>query len=171
VRASATVSARASFSVSAGVTQHVTPSVGIALATRPDQAIAIPYGGIKVYPWPNPVDEPMWSNGSIDLRRAFALEIGLGVQPKELGQDGRFSGPGGGTIPPVLIGAALQLLPYSTISAGVVLLEARRSTLSLETPRLYPSFYVGASIDANVFDAIAAVFASGRKSSTGLLVK
>ncbi|MEZ4297879.1 MAG: hypothetical protein R3B70_23180 [Polyangiaceae bacterium] len=171
VTVSGQVSARVSFEANSWVTQYVTPTVGVAFATSPSETIPIVYGGIKLYPWPNPADEPMWSNGAMDLFRVVGIEVGLGTQNKDLGQDKRFSGPEAGTLPPVLLGGSLQLLPYATLSMGTVLMEAKRSTLPDEKARLFPSFYVGLSIDANIFDAVASQLVTGRNAAIKVVTK
>lgn len=150
---------------------YVTPTVGLALITGASESFGAPYGGLKVYGFPNPVDEPMWINGSSDVYRMFALEVGLISDGGDIGPDGRFTGLAGGDFPPVLVGGALQLLPYISVSAGAGFFSARRSVLTNEAYELFVSPYFAISGDVNFLDLFASALGKARSTSVDSVVK
>lgn len=161
-----------SFSRQSFFSQHITPTVGVGFITRPDSPIPMAYLGAKVYLWPNSIDEPMWivNSAAADLRRIPAFELGFGLEKRDLGASGRYMGLGAGSFPPVFLGLSLQLLPYTTLSGGLVLLEARRSTLSQEVTRLFPSTYISLGLDPNLIDFLVAQFSQARNSAKDVSV-
>src|SRR5690606_4963604 len=119
--------------------------------------------GIQVFFWPNPVDRPMWSQGVEDFRRVIAFELALATELEDIGPADRFTGPLDGDFPPVLVGGALHLLPYTTVSAGMVVLGSRRSPLPQERSQTIVSPYVAASVELNVPDLVMAI--TGRETT------
>jgi hypothetical protein len=130
---------------------YVTPTVGYA-TTRSD--FGIPLTGIQIYPFPNPIDVPMWT-GKDDWRRIFSLELGLSPRVNAFGPDDRYSGPGG--LPPLYAGIGVQLLPYTVVSVGGLLAERRNSTLPEERAEVFVTGYFAGSVQINVPDLIAAL--------------
>lgn len=143
---------------------YVTPVIGYGSVLRASDPFWLGYIGVQVYFWPNPVDEPMWQNGREDIRRLVGLELGFGLRSEALGPEGRYSGLSSSDLPVVFAGLALQLLPYTTLSAGASFLERRDSTLAQERPYAIVSPYVGVSVQTNVPDIVGALL--GRRSST-----
>jgi hypothetical protein len=141
---------------------YVTPYLGRSILIKPGDDIAMTYAGVQVYLWPNEVREPMWSNGSSDIRRLAGLEFGVGLLGDDFGEESRFSGLG--PMPPLFIGAALHTLPYVTLSLGASLMERRRSALLSESNEFFASFYVGVTAQLNAV-GIVRNLTSGRGAS------
>lgn len=146
------------------VSSFITPVVGVAVIGG-SRAFAIPYAAAQIYFWPNHVDEPMWTNGRLDLRRLVALEVGLGITRKDFGPDNRYSQLTDYNTPPFFYGLALQLLPYSTVSVGGALMKVRRSTFEREEPALFHTFYVGFNVELNFFNFVRSRFSRADFSS------
>lgn len=161
-----------SFSRQSFFTQHITPTVGLSVITRPESSISLAYLGAKIYLWPNAVDEPLWIVNDVraDVRRIPAFELGFGLEKTGLGDKGRYSGLFEGAFPPVFFGLSLQLLPYTTLSGGLVLLEARRSTLAQEQTHLFPSPYISIGLDPNLIDFFVSQFSQSRNSAKDISV-
>lgn len=140
------------------VDNYVTPFVGRATLVSPTSDIGITYVGVQVYLWPNPVNEPMWTNCGGDLRRAFALELGAGLEGGDFGENDRYSGPW--VLPPLFAGVAFQFAPYVTFSSGISLIERRKSALAKETPELFPSGYVALTAQVNFVGIIRNAFSN-----------
>lgn len=144
---------------------YVTPIAGISLIPLEGDPFAVQTLGIQVFLWPNPVDEPMWTGYWKDeFRRSFALELMLGTSSTDLGPGGRYSGILDADFPPVFLGAAVHLIPYTTLSFGVAFLDRRLSALPQEDSELFVSHYVAASVEANIPDIIAALVGRGASS-------
>ncbi len=146
------------------VSSFVTPAVGVAFIPGP-QTFAIPYAAAQIFFWPNHVDDPMWSNGRLDLRRLVAAEIGLGITAKNFGPDDRFMQLTNYNTPPVLYGLAFQLIPYSTFSIGGALMKVRRSTFAGEETSLISTLYLGLTVELNFFNLARGQFSGGNYSS------
>ncbi|CAN93362.1 hypothetical protein predicted by Glimmer/Critica [Sorangium cellulosum So ce56] len=157
----ATIDLRVGVTAETWVFHYLTPTVGWSHLSALPGAVWINYLGVQLYLWPNPVDEPMWSNGWSDVNRLFGLEVGVGLSKGPFGPEGRYGGLAGSNLPPIFAGLALQPLPYVTASAGASFLGKRSSTLTQETQDAYVSPYVGLSVQANIPDFVAAV--RGRK--------
>lgn len=140
---------------------YVTLITGFGYITKAVDPFWLNYVGIQLYMWANPVDEPMWVNGKSDWRRLVFLEFAVATKNGNFGPDNRFSGPNSPDVPPLFLGMGLQLLPYTSLSAGAAFLSRRSSTLAQEQPALFVSPYVGLSVQVNVPDIIMAV--KGRK--------
>lgn len=145
---------RLSFEASTWVFSYVTPMVGYAGVLRPDDSFGLFYIGAQIHLDPNPVKDPQWRSGvtAKDLRRALALEIGVAPYRTSFGPDMRYGGPG--ELPALFIGAALHVLPYTSVTLGGAILERRNSTLREEEPHTVISPYLGISIQLNVPDLI-----------------
>lgn len=145
------------------VSSHVIPSTGLALLfprARADEPPSLAYyGGVQIYPWPNPVTDPQWSRcrrhqACPDALRLFALELALTTTatttattrvPANRGLHGV---NGSAAIP--LLGLALQPLPYLTGTLGMALTGERALGVEGERWKTVPVFYLGISVQANV---------------------
>jgi hypothetical protein len=141
------------------LTTYITPIVGFTYYASTRQGFWEPYVGIQVYAFPNPVDEPMWSNGSADLRRLFSLELGAGTEASGFGPGGRYATLNG--VPPIFVGLAAQAIPYVTGSIGWSLLGTRSNELQQASTTIIDSLYFGLSVQANVPDIIRGLSTSG----------
>jgi len=151
------------FSTDDWASSHITPVIGGAGIITADRSFMIPYVGAQVFAWPNPVDQPMWTNGAADLRRLFGVELGLGIM-----RDGRTGfGPGDRYrntslgLPPVLLGVAIQPIPYVTTSVGVAFMRVQRSPLSAEGDQPFRALYINFSVQLNIFNAVRKLFVNG----------
>jgi hypothetical protein len=140
------------FDQKAWVFSYLTPVVGYA---ELHDSFAVFYTGIQLHLWPNPVNDPLWSNGYKDLRRAFAFEAGIAPQTGSFGPDGRYTAADG--IPPLFLGLALHPIPYTSVTIGKVRLGRRNSALPAEKPRTTWEWFVGFNVQVNVPDLIRQV--------------
>lgn len=151
------------FSTDSWASSHITPVVGGAGIITAAQSFMIPYVGVQVFAWPNPVDQPMWTHGAADLRRLFGVELGLGI-PRTgrsgFGPDDRYRNTGLG-LPPVLLGLAIQPIPYVTTSVGVAFMRVKRSTLGAEIDQPYQALYINFSFQLNIINAVRKLFSGG----------
>ncbi len=147
------------------VSSFVTPTIGVAILPLADQAFAMPYAAAQIFFWPNHVDEPMWSNGRIDLRRLVAVEVGLGITSRTFGPDDRYHQLTTYNTPPFLYGLAFQLIPYTTVSVGGALMKVRRSSFAREELALFNTFYVGISVELNFFNLARSRFSAAEYGS------
>jgi hypothetical protein len=143
-----------SFAARTWVFSYVTPIVGYAGVLRPDESFGLFYLGAQIHLDPNPVDDVQWKHGMTtkDLRRAVALELGVAPYRSSFGPDMRFGGPG--SLPPLFIGAAVHLLPYTSLTLGGAIVERRNSTLSQEEPHTVFAPYLGVTLQLNLPDLI-----------------
>ena len=164
VTSTAPTSLRVAFASKTWVFSYLTPAIGYAGIARTDESFGLFYLAAQLHLAPNPVDDVPWSHGvtARDLRRAIALEVGIAPTGKAFGPDGRFSGPGG--LPPIFLGLALHIVPYTSLSAGAILTDRKRSTLAQEDPHLDVSPYVGVTLQLNLPDLFR--YASSPGSST-----
>jgi hypothetical protein len=155
---------RVSFTSRTWVFSYVTPIVGYAGVLRPDETFGLFYLGAQIHLDPNPVDDVQWRRGvtAKDLRRSLALELGIAPYRGSVGTDMRYSGPG--ALPPLFLGAAVHLLPYTSLTVGAAFVDRRHSTLVEEQPHTVVTPYVGLTIQLNVPDLIRQ--ASGPASDT-----
>ncbi|XXF74991.1 hypothetical protein P2318_18130 [Myxococcaceae bacterium GXIMD 01537] len=144
---------------------YVTAHTGYARLVSAADPFWVQQAGIQLYLWPNPVEEPMWSNGWRDWRRLVALELGAGLTTGRFGPLNRYSGFTSSGTPPLFVGAAFQLLPYTTVSTGVTLLHARQTSLDSERPRFMAQHYLGGSVQLNVVGIIRNL-AAGKAAAT-----
>ncbi len=154
------------FSQTTWVSAYLTPVVGavVPLPRGASPPFAAPYFGVQVHFVPNLVDDPLWSHGfSNDVKRAFAAEVGIATNNGPFGNDGRLHGPSG--FPPIFVGAAVHLIPYTSFTFGGSALEQRASTLPQEQYKLFLSPFVAFSVQANVPDIIR-VIVKGRNATT-----
>lgn len=145
---------RLQFEASTWVFSYVTPIVGYAGVLRPDESFGLFYIGAQIHLDPNPVNDPPWRDGITlrDLRRSVALELGFAPYSSSFGPDTRYDGPG--ELPPLFIGAAVHVLPYTSLTLGGAIVERRNSTLREEMPHTVFSPYVGITIQLNVPDLV-----------------
>ncbi|XXX80713.1 hypothetical protein WMF30_18310 [Sorangium sp. So ce134] len=149
---------------------YVTPVTGIAFPLSPKRAFNVPYVGVHIHAVPNPVDEPMWTNGLRDVLRVLALEVAMGTTSgpfgetvgSTLGEDGRFEG--WNSLPPMFVGLSFHLIPYTSFTCGATLLERRSSTVVEQRREAFFSRYFGANVQLNVPDLVDAL--KGRTSTT-----
>jgi hypothetical protein len=152
------------FTQSTWVFSYLTPTLGYALVDSHDGWFALPYAGVQLHFYPNPVDKPLFRNGvRDDLKRAFAVEFGLSTTTSStFGRDGRYRGVFG--LPAPTLALALHLLPYTSLSLGCAFLDRRDSVLAIENPQFAASFFVGLNVQVNIPDLI-------RKNSTSTTVQ
>jgi hypothetical protein len=155
---------RVSFASRTWLFSYVTPIVGYAGVLRPDESFGLFYLGAQVHLDPNPVDDVQWKHGMTtkDLRRAIALELGVAPYESSFGPDMRFGGPG--SLPPLFIGAAVHVLPYTSLTFGGAIVERRNSTLAQEEPHTVFAPYLGVTLQLNIPDMIRS--ASGPTTDT-----
>jgi hypothetical protein len=159
--------AGAEFTQSTWFFSYVTPIVGVAIPLRTAEPFNLPYVGVQLHLVPNPVDDPMWSNGARDFRRALALELAIGTTSGPFGQDNRFKGWKG--LPPLFVGAAFHLIPYTSVVIGGTVLQRQASTVPQESPQIFSTPYVGLNVQANVPDLVLAL--KGRAGATTATVQ
>jgi hypothetical protein len=146
-------------------TSYVTPIVGYADFATTNQSFWEPYVGIQVYLFPNPVDEPMWTNGKSDFRRLFSLELGACTQGGTFGPQSRYTTMNG--VPPVFAGLAAQPIPYVTASIGGALLGTKSNELPQAATSVVGSLYFGLSVQANVPDTVRSLSSSSTTTTGG----
>ena len=163
----APIGTRVSFESRPWVFSYVTPMVGYAGVIRPDESFGLFYFGAQIHLDPNPVDDVLWRDGvtTKDLRRAFALELAVAPYTGTFGPQRRYSGAGG--IVPLFFGAAIHVIPYTSVTIGGTILDRRNSTLVAEQPHTIVAPYVGFTIQLNLPDLIRqSVHASTDTSAT-----
>jgi hypothetical protein len=155
---------RVSFRSKSWAFSYVTPIVGYAGVLRPDETFGLFYLGAQIHLYPNPVDDVQWRSGvtAKDLRRALALELGIAPYQSSVGPDMRYGGPG--SLPPLFLGAAVHLLPYTSLTVGAAFVDRRNSTLPQEQPHTVVTPYLGLTVQLNIPDLIRT--ASGTTSDT-----
>lgn len=134
---------------SAFANMHVIPHVGVALLPREAGTPVTTTTGIQVFLYPNPIDEPMWTNGRVDWARAVGLELAVRPQGASYGPDDRYGPIPNSKLPPVFAGGVLHVIPYTTFSSGVALFGYRRSPLAQERAVLRAGWYVSANVNLN----------------------
>ena len=150
----APIATRVSFESRPWVFSYVTPMVGYAGVIRPDESFGMFYFGAQIHLDPNSVDDVLWRDGvtTKDLRRAIALEIGVAPYTGTFGPQLRYSGAGG--LVPLFFGAAIHLIPYTSVTLGGTIIDRRNSTLAGEQPHAILAPYVGFTIQLNLPDLI-----------------
>jgi hypothetical protein len=148
------IAAHVAFSSRTWVFSYVTPMIGYAGIVRPGESFGLFYLGAQIHLDPNPVDDVLWHDGITpkDLRRAFALEVGVAPYGASFGPAGRFSGPG--ALPPIMLGLALHVIPYTSFTVGGLLLDRKRSTIPEEQPHTIFAPYLGVTLQLNLPDLI-----------------
>ncbi|MCE9666337.1 hypothetical protein LY474_00810 [Myxococcus stipitatus] len=130
------------------VEQYITPFLGYGYlpAENIKSAARISFG-IELTAYPNPVNDPMWSNGKRDWSRAFALQLGVLTAP--FGPQERLGAPP--DLPaPFFAALAFHLAPWTSISYGAAFVGERRSTLSQEQPRWLVTHFVSIGVQLNI---------------------
>jgi hypothetical protein len=150
----APIATRVSFESRTWAFSYVTPMLGYAGIIRPDEAFGMFYLGAQVHLAPNPVDSVLWRDGvtTEDLRRSVALELGIAPTTSSFGPDHRYSGAGG--LPPIFVGLAIHVIPYTSITFGGTILDRKSSSLVEEQPRAIFTPYVGFTVQLNVPDLL-----------------
>jgi hypothetical protein len=145
---------RVSFTARTWLFSYVTPVVGYATVVRPDESFGLFYVGAQIHFDPNPAADIPWRDGvtTRDLRRAIALELAVAPYGSTFGPDSRYTGVGG--VPPIFIGLAAHVVPYTALTIGGTIVDRRRSSIVEE--QAHPVFapYVGIAIQFNVPDLI-----------------
>jgi hypothetical protein len=149
VAATRTATMQIRFDQKTWVFTYLTPVVGYASLV---DSFTVFYTAVQLHLWPNPTNDPLWSHGAADLRRAFALEAGIAPVSGSFGPDGRYTGLG--SVPPIFLGVAVHVVPYTSVTVGQVLLERRSSTLPAESPKFHSEWFVGFNVQVNVPDLI-----------------
>ncbi|HEY4118111.1 MAG TPA: hypothetical protein VGM56_09655, partial [Byssovorax sp.] len=156
----------AALTQSSWIFTYLTPVIGVGVvpAIGNDSAVVLAYSGVQLHFCPNNVDDPQWSKGvdAQELCRAFAIEAALGLSSGPFGDAGRYSSLSG--FPPVFAGAAVHVIPYTSVSGGAVLLNERSSTVVEEEGNTKAFFYLGLNVQANIPDLVMAL--KGRTSAT-----
>ena len=150
----AATGARVGFSSRTWVFSYLTPIIGYADVARPGESFGMFYVGAQLHLAPNPVDDVLWRDGVTvnDLRRAVALEVAVAPDGGSFGPADRFSGPG--ALPPVLLGLAIHIVPYTSVTLGGMLLDRKNSTLPEERPHTIVAPYLGFTLQLNLPDLI-----------------
>jgi hypothetical protein len=146
------IGTRVAFTSRTWAFSYVTPIVGYAGVIRPDDSFGLFYLGAQLHFAPNAVDDVLWRDGvtTRDLRRAIALEIGVAPYGGQFGPQQRYSGPGG--LPPVFVGFAVHVVPYTSLTLGGAIIDRKSSTLMEEQAHTIVTPYVGFTIQLNVPD-------------------
>jgi hypothetical protein len=133
---------------------YVTPIVGYAGIVRPDDSFGLFYVGAQVHLDPNPIGDVLWHDGvtTKDLRRSVALELGIAPRGSSFGPDHRYDGVAG--LPPIFLGLAVHVLPYTSVTLGGTILDRRASSLTGEQPHAVFSPYIGLTLQLNVPDLL-----------------
>ncbi|HEX5063757.1 MAG TPA: hypothetical protein VFV99_30470 [Kofleriaceae bacterium] len=145
---------RVSFASRTWFFSYVTPMIGWASVVQPDDSFGLFYFGAQIHLAPNPVDDPQWRDGitAKDLRRAIALEVGIAPYQSSFGPEMRYGGSG--SLPPLFFGAAVHVLPYTSVTFGGSVLDKRSSTLLEEQPHTIFAPYIGLSLQLNLPDLV-----------------
>jgi len=137
------------------LSNHVIPATGLAVIPQPRAPASLAYyGGVQVYFWPNPVNDPMWTRCRRgicpDLLRSFALELGLTTTATtRVPASGDLRGINGSPVIP-MIGAAIHPIPYVTASFGTALTSYRPLGVEGEHWKTRARIYFGLSVQANI---------------------
>ena len=146
--------ARVGFSSRTWVFSYLTPIIGYADVVQPGEGFGVFYVGAQLHLDPNPVDDVLWRDGvtAKDLRRAVALELAVAPYGGSFGPADRFSGPG--SLPPILLGLAVHVIPYTSVTFGGMVLDRKRSTIAAEQPHTIFAPYLGLTLQLNLPDLI-----------------
>jgi hypothetical protein len=144
---------RVAFRSRTWVFSYVTPIVGYAGVLRPDETFGVWYLGAQIHFWPNPVGDVQWRDGvtTRDLHRAVALELGIAPTRSAFGPEMRY---GNGSLPPLFIGAAVHVIPYTSITFGGAFVDRRNSTLPQEDAHTVFTPYVAFTLQLNLPDLV-----------------
>ncbi|MGE5185769.1 MAG: hypothetical protein ACM31C_27090 [Acidobacteriota bacterium] len=154
VTTTAPVAARVEFASRTWAFSYVTPMVGYAGVIRPDESFGLFYLGAQLHFAPNPIDDVLWHDGVTvkDLQRSVGIELGLAPTTSSFGPDRRYDGPAG--LPPIFLGLAVHVVPYTSITFGGTILDRKQSSLVEEQPKAIFAPYVGFTLQLNVPDLI-----------------
>jgi hypothetical protein len=145
---------RVSFATRTWAFSYVTPIVGYAGIIRPDDSFGVFYVGAQIHLDPNPIGDVLWRDGvtTKDVRRSVALEIGIAPSTSSFGPDRRYDGLAG--LPPIFLGLAVHVLPYTSVTFGGTILDRKNSSLAAEQPNAVFSPYLGFTLQLNVPDLL-----------------
>jgi hypothetical protein len=154
ITTTAPVATRVEFASRTWAFSYVTPIVGYAGIIRPDESFGLFYLGAQIHLAPNPIDDVLWRDGvtTADLRRSVALELGLAPTGSSFGPDHRYDGAAG--LPPIFVGLAVHVVPYTSITFGGTILDRKQSSLVEEQPKAIFAPYIGFTLQLNVPDLI-----------------
>jgi hypothetical protein len=154
VTATSPLATRVGFASRTWAFSYVTPIAGYAGVLRADDAFGLMYLGAQIHFEPNPVADGQWRHGvtAHDLRRAVALEIAVAPNRSSFGPEHRYDGPG--ALPPVLVGLALHVIPYTSFTFGGIVLDRKLSTLPQEQAHTIVAPYIGFTLQLNLPDLI-----------------
>ena len=154
VTVTAPIETRVAFARPTWVFSYVTPFVGYAGVVRPDESFGLFYAGVQLHLDPNPVEDILWRDGVTpkDLRRALALEVGVAPYGGSFGPEQRYSGLGG--VPPVFVGLAIHVVPYTSFTFGGTILDHKNSSLPQEQAQAIFTPYIGVTLQLNIPDLV-----------------
>jgi hypothetical protein len=132
------------------VFSYLSPVIGYAVTVADragkSEAITLNYYGVQLHVLPNPSHSPQADLGIL------ALELGASPGIGSFGPDNRFRGYKG--IAPLMIGLAFHPIPFTSISAGLLLADYRSTTLAQESYRTFMGTYIALSVDFNIPELI-----------------
>jgi hypothetical protein len=140
---------------------YVTPIVGYAAIAKDGGWER--YLGVQIHLFPNEVNEPQWSRGSDDWKRAFALELGAGTTGR-FGPDDRYDGPK--DLPLLFVGLAFHPVAYTSVTGGIAIFDQRTSTIDGERATVEVAPYVGLNLQFNVPALIGSMFSTPSSTTT-----
>lgn len=154
ITTTAPIATKVAFTSNTWVFSYVTPIVGYAGVLRPDESFGLFYLGVQLHLDPNPVDDAQWRDGvtTKDLRRALAIELGLAPYTGTFGPERRYGGPGG--LPPLFVGLAVHVIPYTSVTFGGAFIDRKNTTLPEEQPHTIFAPYLGFTLQLNLPDLI-----------------
>ncbi|MFV8750532.1 hypothetical protein ACNOYE_08260 [Nannocystaceae bacterium ST9] len=142
------------------LTQHVMPTLGFAPIVADHRMLTVQgYAGVQIFAYPNPHDEPMWTNGLRDFGRLVGFEFAFGLSKDQFQNSPEYSGLAG-RVPPFFMGLAIHAIPYFPFSVGAVLLGQRPYGFEGERYKVAVGFYFGLSVELNAFDFLRKKFST-----------
>ncbi len=147
--ASVPVAADRQFDQNLWASAYLTPVVGGVVVLPPhSDAIIAPYSAVQLHLWPNLIDDPMWIRGVYDMRRFFALELGVATNSGPFGTDSRFHGLT--SFPPVFGGLAIHPIPYTSLTGGISFFDVRSSTVTQQSYQVTALPFLAVNVQANI---------------------
>ena len=150
--------------------QYVVTTVGFAAVTGTGESFWVNYYGFKLYPWANRVDEPKSIFGGSNLYQLFSFELAFVPNLQAFGPSSRFQGLSNGAVPPLMLGVALQPLPYLTASFGFIAMTHRRTVLPQEQAETFLRPYLAIAADVNILDLAASALGKARSDKLSAIV-
>lgn len=151
---------------------YLTESAGIAFLPGEGGNLNTTYIGVQAFFYPNPINEPMWTNGAqVDARRLFGLELGLRPTAKNFGPGQRYGPWPNSQMPALFAGGVLQLIPYVTVGGGMAVFGYDTSVLSGEQTVLRAAPYVSISAEVNLVNLVRRLAGLEPLATTSQVVK